>query len=100
MTTQLVTIICVPCHVGISEFRVGLGPRHPLEPVSRELELQKVAVDIKVIPHVDRFEREIGRSWELLSPPSLSKFERACLAGLFPMTLAGNCNTSVVRIRE
>jgi len=90
-----VTIIVVPYHVGVANYRVGAGPQAILEAgLLPGLERQNFTIDCIHSPAVHGFEGEVGRSFELLRKIS-TEVSKAAESGSFPIVLAGNCHTSV-----
>lgn len=94
MAYSSITIISVPYHVGMYGERVGEGPlrlfRHGLDH-----EVAKLAPTLySDISHVDDFEGEIGKTFEIIRRVSKA-VSQAVAANSFPLILAGNCNASV-----
>lgn len=94
MPASSATIIFSPYHVGSRDHRVGNGP-HRIRSLGIIEALEKLGVSIKLneIPHVDNFEGEIGRSFELLRRISIAVSE-AVASNSFPLILSGNCMAS------
>lgn len=92
---ESVTFIISPYHVGIRNHRVGDGPNRILQwNVISETEKLGVRTRIVEIGPVDKFEGEIGRSFEVLRQTS-RLVTAARSQNSFPVILAGNCMTSV-----
>ncbi|OAA79861.1 arginase [Akanthomyces lecanii RCEF 1005] len=94
MAYSSITIISVPYHVGMYGERVGEGPlrllRHGLDQ-----QVAKIApTHYSDISHVDDFEGEIGKTFEVIRRVSKA-VSQAVAANSFPLILAGNCNASV-----
>lgn len=86
MAKQAIHIILVPYHAGILNHRVGLGPKHLLSPVEKNLHARGFTSTVEEIPPVDSFEGDIGRSVELIRRVSEAT-ERAFRKSLFPLLL-------------
>lgn len=95
MVTTSITIIFSPYHVGLRDHRVGDGPNRISQlGLISQLENLEVKVHFHEIPHVDDFEGEIGRSFEILRRTSVAVFQ-AQSNNSFPLVLSGNCMASV-----
>ena len=94
MSARAITIILSPYHVGLRDHRVGNGPNRIRSlGVVKELERLGVRIELKEIDHVDDFEGEIGRSFEILRRTSTAVTE-AVADNTFPLILSGNCMAS------
>ncbi|KAI9043195.1 arginase family protein [Aspergillus affinis] len=94
MSTNGVTIIFSPYHVGLRDHRVGNGP-HRLRSIGLVHELENLGIKITIteIDRVDTFEGEIGRSFEVLRRTSKAVSD-AVNNKTFPLILSGNCMAS------
>ncbi|KAH8433843.1 arginase family protein [Aspergillus melleus] len=94
MSTNGITIIFSPYHVGLRDHRVGNGP-HRLRSIGLIQELEKLGINITIteIDRVDTFEGEIGRSFEILRRTSKAVTD-AVNNNTFPLILSGNCMAS------
>ena len=90
-----IRIIAAPYHAGACNERVGAGPTRlladGLEPALRNADFD---TKMTMIPPVDEYEGEIGRTFEVKRRIAAAVAE-ARAAGAFPMVLAGNCNSTV-----
>ncbi|KAK2753467.1 hypothetical protein FQN54_007857 [Arachnomyces sp. PD_36] len=94
MERTSVTIILSPYHVGIRDHRVGNGPHRILSHgIVKELQSKGINVHIDEIDPVDKFEGEIGRSFEVMRRISKAVTE-AVNNKSFPLILSGNCMAS------
>ncbi|OBT65808.1 hypothetical protein VE03_03330 [Pseudogymnoascus sp. 23342-1-I1] len=94
MSCTSITVIFSPYHVGIRDHRVGNGPNRIMSlGVVSQLESLGVPVKVVEILHVDQFEGEIGRSFEVLRRISTA-VSTARASQSFPLILAGNCMSS------
>ncbi|WP_185845879.1 arginase family protein [Kibdelosporangium aridum] len=83
-------VIASPYHDGLAEFDRGRGPARLLQAVSPQLAAESVVT----VPAVDTSLPEAARVFELAR--QLSHCVRAALAeGVFPLVLAGDCNSSL-----
>lgn len=90
-----VRFIVVPYHVGIANERVGKGPARLLKDgIEAAVAAAGAVTEVLTIAPVSGFEGEIGRSFELKRRVSQAVSD-ATGSGLFPIVLAGNCNTTV-----
>ncbi|KAK4895960.1 hypothetical protein LTR27_006131 [Elasticomyces elasticus] len=95
MRYESITVIQSPYHVGVPNQGVGAGPKRILDAgLVWYLERQQLAVRLLIIPPVDDFQGEIGRSFELMrriaDTVRSARHEKS-----FPIVLAGNCFSSV-----
>ncbi|RAH52986.1 arginase [Aspergillus piperis CBS 112811] len=94
MPANAITIIFSPYHVGIRDHRVGNGPhRIRQHGIIQALEGLGVEVNLIELEPVDKFEGEIGRSFELLRRTSTT-VTQAVENNTFPIILSGNCMAS------
>ncbi|GAQ43003.1 hypothetical protein AtubIFM56815_008458 [Aspergillus tubingensis] len=94
MPANAITIIFSPYHVGIRDHRVGNGPhRIRQHGIIQALEGLGVEVNLIELDPVDKFEGEIGRSFELLRRTSTA-VTHAVENNTFPIILSGNCMAS------
>lgn len=90
-----VRIIVAPFHAGAHNSRVGAGPMRLLDDgIETALTDAGLTTARTVIPPVDDFEGEIGRTFEVKRRVAVAVAD-AGSAGAFPLVLAGNCNTTV-----
>ena len=90
-----VRIIAAPYHAGAYNVRVGQGPLRLLEDrLEQALATAGLGSTVELIPSVDEFDGEIGRSFELKRRIAAA-VEKARVEGDFPLVIAGNCNSSV-----
>ncbi|MFC0111280.1 arginase family protein [Kibdelosporangium aridum] len=83
-------VIASPYHDGLAEFDRGRGPTRLLQAAAHEL----AAESIVTVPAVDTSLPEAARVFELAR--HLSHCVRSALdEGLFPLVLAGDCNSSL-----
>lgn len=94
MPASSITIIFSPYHVGSLDHRVGNGP-HRIRSLGivKVLENLGVTINFDEIPHMDSFEGEISRSFELLRRTS-NAVSKAVASNSFPLILSGNCMAS------
>ncbi|OJZ84274.1 hypothetical protein ASPFODRAFT_48278 [Aspergillus luchuensis CBS 106.47] len=94
MPANAITIIFSPYQVGIRDHRVGNGPhRIRQHGIIQALEGLGVEVNLIELEPVDKFEGEIGRSFELLRRTSTA-VTQAVENNTFPIILSGNCMAS------
>jgi arginase len=90
-----VRIISAPYHAGALNERVGAGPTRLIQDgIEAALQAEGARTSVTIIPGVEEFEGEIGRTFELKRRIAAAVAE-ARSAGAFPVVLAGNCNAEV-----
>ncbi|KAF9691201.1 hypothetical protein EKO04_010869 [Ascochyta lentis] len=95
MPATSITIIYSPYHVGLRDHRVGDAPNR-IRKLGLIERLEELGVKVRVdeIQHVDDFEGEIGRSFEILRRTSVA-VSKAQTINSFPFVLSGNCMASI-----
>jgi arginase len=90
-----ITLVSSPYHVGVRSHKVGGGPEF-LKSKGLETSLHQLGIEVSQVEleHVDEFEGEIGRSFELIRRTSTA-VAAALERGSFPIVLSGNCTASV-----
>jgi len=90
-----VTLVYSPYHVGVRSHKVGGGPDF-LKSKGLETSLHQLGIEVSQVEleHVDEFEGEIGRSFELIRRTSTA-VTAASERGSFPIVLSGNCSASL-----
>ena len=90
-----VRLIAAPYHAGARKLRVGAGPIRLLDDgLERALQHAGLSTTVRLIRPVERFEGEIGRTFEIKRRIS-AEVRQARDTGAFPIVLAGNCNVEV-----
>jgi arginase len=90
-----VRIVTAPYHAGAFNHRVGAGPARLLDDgMEAALRREGHDVSLEIVPSVDDFEGEIGRTFEVKRRIARAVAE-ARAGGAFPLVLAGNCNVEV-----
>ena len=90
-----VAVIVAPFHAGARCCRVGNGPRRLLDDgLIEALRATGAETSLVEIERVDKFEGEIGRSFEIKRRIATA-VATAVDTRHFPLVLAGNCNASV-----
>lgn len=90
-----VRIVTAPYHAGAFNQRVGAGPTRLLDDgLEAALRGEGHDVSVAVVPPVDEFEGEIGRTFEVKRRIARAVAE-ARAGGAFPLVLSGNCNSEV-----
>jgi arginase len=90
-----VRLIAAPYHAGAYNHRVGAGPLRLIDDgIEAALQAAGLRTSLRAIGPVDEFEGEIGKTFELKRRIS-AEVRQARTDGLFPVILAGNCNSEV-----
>jgi arginase len=90
-----VRIIAAPYHAGALNVRVGAGPTWLLDHgIEATLQGEGARTSVTIVPGVEDFEGEIGRTFEIKRRIAAAVRE-ARAAGAFPVVLGGNCNVEV-----
>jgi arginase len=88
-------LIAAPYHAGTYNVRVGAGPLRLIDDgIEAALVAAGIRTSLRIVDAVDDFEGEIGRTFELKRRIA-AEVRQARSDGVFPIILAGNCNSEV-----